>query len=77
MQDHGAVAFISGGALLLDDSTISSTDNTAVRILHGRLGVACVAHQALALRRAADPRRQGSAAVEDVVALVMGAGKEC
>jgi hypothetical protein len=31
LQLHGAVAFISAGTLLLDDITISSTDNTTVR----------------------------------------------
>ena len=31
LQHRGAVASIGGGTLLLDDITISSTDNTTVR----------------------------------------------
>ena len=31
LQLHGALAFIGAGTLLLDDITISSTDNTTVR----------------------------------------------
>ena len=31
LQRHGAVALIGAGTLLLDEITISSTDNTTVR----------------------------------------------
>ena len=31
LQHRGVVAYIGGGTLLLDDSMISSTDNTTVR----------------------------------------------
>jgi hypothetical protein len=39
VQDHGAVASMSGGTLELDGSTIANTESTTVRTVGGGRGV--------------------------------------
>lgn len=54
-----------------EDGQKRVSDAQLQRALGQRLGVSCVAHQAIALRRAADPEKKGAATVDALVRCLM------